>query len=390
MKICHFGTIIINLLKHLTIAVVAFRATLIFADERICLNGAKINGKSVKLAFDSGANFNALSPQAVKRLGIKVDAAPTNDLPQGLVAGVTDHCTLTLPGIQEQSYFMVFNFPTYVRVDFDGFLGWYPSQNVVQIDAAARKVDFFSKVPRRTDIWTRFPVNTNFGTLELEVPHNDRANGMISIDTGSDGGLDLPPSEWHRWKDAHPNSPTTLRTFYTPSSGFVIREEGWADRVCIGSLVLNGVPISELTPADAARWGNKGEGTLGLAALKRVNLIVDGKNFIAYLQPKNTHPPAYPHNRLGAVFVPAPAHTNEFVAMVVSGSPADEAGVRTGDILLQVDEISVVGWTDDWRSRFEKPPRTKLLLTLRRDAKDFKTTATLRQIIGPNTDKKNP
>lgn len=382
--------LITNLLAIFAIGAGLFSPTLGIADERIWLKGAMIDGKSVKLCFDSGSNINAISPQAVKRLGLKVNVVPTNDFSPGIVAGVTDHCTLTLNGIQAQTAFTVVNFPDYLNNDSDGLIGWFPSQNVVRIDAAARKVDFFSKVPRRTDNWIQFLVITNFGTLELEVPHNDRANGFISIDTGSDGGLDLPPREWRRWKDAHPHSPITLRTFYTSTDGFVVREEAWADRVCIGSLVLTDVPIIEETPSAAARWGDKNDGTLGLAALSRVNLIVDGKNSIAYLQPKNTRPPAYPHNCLGAVFVPTTTHTNEAVAMVVTGSPAYEAGVRNGDILLQVDEIRVVGWSDNWLSRFGMPPGTKLHLTLQRDGKDFKTTATLRQIIPPNTDGEKP
>jgi S1-C subfamily serine protease len=133
----------------------------------------------------------------------------------------------------------------------------------------------------------------------------------------------------------------------------------------------------------ARRWGDKSDGTLGLAALSRLELIVDGKNSMAYLQSKTTLPPVYPHNRLAAVFVPTVTHTNEAVALVVPGGPAYEAGVRNGDILLQVDEVRVVGWSYNWLSRFGMPAGTKLHLMLQRDGTNFEAVATLRQILPP-------
>ena len=79
--------------------------------------------------------------------------------------------------------------------------------------------------------------------------------------------------------------------------------------------------------------------------------------------------------------------TNQAAAWVVDGSPAYEAGVRNGDVLLQVDEVTVRGWTDDWLSRFYMPAGTKLKLTLQRDGKIFTTTATLREILQPSSNK---
>src|SRR5882757_4005314 len=130
-----------NLLTILAIGVASFSATLSLADERIWLKGTKINGEPVKLCFDSGANFNALCPQAIKRLGLKFNAAPTNGLSPGLFAGDTKGYTLNINGNQAQTTFMVLKFPDYVDTDFDGLIGWCSlGQNVLQIDASAREV----------------------------------------------------------------------------------------------------------------------------------------------------------------------------------------------------------------------------------------------------------
>jgi S1-C subfamily serine protease len=179
----------------------------------------------------------------------------------------------------------------------------------------------------------------------------------------------------------------TLETGVTPDDGFFVTEEAWADQISVGPIILTGVPISVAGRGGTNRWGAQYEGTLGLAVLKRLDLIVDSNKGVAYLRAKTTPPPAYPHNRLGAIFAATTTQTNQGVARVVDGGPAYEAGVRNGDVLLQVDEVTVRGWTDDWLSRFYMPAGTKLKLTLQRDGKIFTTTATLREILQPSPNK---
>lgn len=370
----------------LIIGILSFRVTLSLAEERIWLD-AKINGKPVHLCFDSGSNGSALCPQTVQRLGLKFISAPTNELSHGLLAGDTEDCTLTLDGTDSKMTFLVLDPPAYVSANFDGLIGWCTiSPNVMRIDGVAKEVTFLSKVPKQTAQWARLTVLTNLGALDLQIPHGDRTNGVLCIDTGSDLGVEVPAQEFRRWKKAHPQSPMTLETAFTLADGFYVTEEAWADQISIGPVVLTGVPIIAAGPSGTTRWGAQYEGTLGLAALKRLDLIVDGNNGLAYLRARTTRPPVYPHNRLGAVFVPQ-THTNQAAAWVVAGSPAYEAGVRNGDILLQVDEVTVRGWTDDWLSRFHKPAGTKLKLTLQRDGTNFTTTATLRDIVHPSSKK---
>jgi C-terminal processing protease CtpA/Prc len=118
-----------------------------------------------------------------------------------------------------------------------------------------------------------------------------------------------------------------------------------------------------------------------------MDFVVDGRNSVAYLLPKKSAPPTYTHNRLGAAFVPTETYTNRAVAWVITGGPAYEAGVRDGDVLLQVDEVACTSWNEGWLSRFRRPAGTKLKLTLERDGKPFKTTATLRDILRPKVDR---
>jgi hypothetical protein len=358
------------------------------ADERIWLD-AKINGKPARMVFDSGAGTSALCRQTVQKLGLRIMPPQTNDFFSVAGGGaqnysLTEECTLTVGDIAGPTSFMVLDLPAYIVSDFGGFIGWYTlSQTILRIDAAAGKVKFLDKVPGQANHWSRLSVVTNFDVLDLEIPHTDRTNGVVFVDTGFAGGLALPAPEWRRWKEAHPLVPLTLETIFSPSDGFYVFEEAWADKVSVGRIVMTDVPIEQAGRFAVERLGNQYEGTIGLAALKRLDLIIDGANGVAYWKPRRSRPAPYHHNRLGAVFVPTATHTNQAVARVTEGGPAFAAGVRNGDVLMQVDDVKVTSWNDGWLSRFGKPAGTKLKLALKRDGETFQTTAVLREIVGP-------
>jgi hypothetical protein len=366
-----------------------FDASIGLADERLWLD-AKINGKRARLCFDSGSDSAVLFRGAAQRFGLKVFEPSTNvAVALGeVLAGTTEACVLSLQGQEGKARFRVIDTPAYVSVNLDGVVGWRNVRgNVLRIDAAAGSVTFQPKVPDQLSSWVQLAVFTNSDLLELEVARSDGSKGIVFVDTGTDMGVSLPAQQWQAWKAAHPHWPTTLKAFFTPADGLVAVEEAWATKFPFGPIVLSDVPIAEAAPVNAALGSSRYEGTLGLAALKRIELIVDRRQGVAYVRTKKTSPPPYQHNRLGAVFLPASAQSDELVARVVEGSPAEEAGVRTGDVLLKVDKKDVTKWSVDALSRFEMSPGTKVDLTLRRDGKTFRATATLRQIIPPN-DKK--
>jgi S1-C subfamily serine protease len=173
-----------------------------------------------------------------------------------------------------------------------------------------------------------------------------------------------------------------------PGAGTVVTEETWAREMTFGSLVLTEVPVMPSNVAEQAMGSPSFVASLGLAALKRLDLIIDGSLGIAYLRPKTAAPPPYDHNRLGAVFAPRDMEGADLIAHVIDGSPAYEAGVRSGDVLLKVGDVDVTKWRTDPKvlplSRFwEQPPGTRLEFVLKRGTQTIKPTAVLRQILGP-------
>jgi hypothetical protein len=359
-----------------------------FADERIWLD-AKINGKRARLCFDSGADYFILTREGAQRLGLKFTEPATNTVvPPGQVPrGITEECSLSLEGTTGSARFEVVDIPRYRQIDFVGVVGWWSLRNnIIEMDANADRITFLSKVPKRVADWIQLAVVTNGGFLILEIPHASGPHGALCIDSGSERGVDLAPDKWRAWKALHPHQPTTLNAFITLGDGLVVREEAWANELVFGPLVLTRVPVIEATPMEVALVGTNYEGDLGLAALKRLDLIVDGKRSVAYLRAKKTPPSAYSHNRLGAVFVPKDVESNEFVARVADGSPAQEAGVRNGDVLLKVNGTTITKANYDGHRRFGARAGTKINLTLGRSGEIFKTTVILRDILLPTAE----
>lgn len=352
-------------------------------DARIWLN-TKINGKPTRLAFDTGACSCILFKHSAKRLGISFsEPRKTELLGNGrVIGGVTQELELELEGNKFKGRFGVVDIPNSLQseVDLDGVVGWGSlSKNILKIDAQKREVSFLEHLPQETKYWTKFQLVPNSDIVLLDTP-----SGIIFVDTGDPGGVKLGSGLWRKFKAKQ--SPTTLEGSYGPSTGFKVHEVAWAVNLPIGDLKIAGVAIIKRQKLDF----NRSRMTLGMQALKDLDLILDGIGGVAYLRAKNIPPQAYPHNRLGAIFVlreliQRGSNNAELVAHVVKGSPAWEAGIRNGDLLKAVGKKDLSQPTiaalrkvgDPWH----RPPGTKYHLTLKRKNEVFKTEVTLRQIL---------
>jgi hypothetical protein len=224
----------------------------------------------------------------------------------------------------------------------------------------------------------------------MEVPGPDRYPSDILVDTGDEGGARLSPEQWRDWKASHGDIPSTLVAYFMPGAGLVVGEEAWAEKLAFGNLLITDVPVTEANQTDAAFNADGAQATLGITALKRLELIVDGDGGNAYLRAREGYAAPYDHNRLGAVFTPLDLQKEELIAHVMEGSPGWEAGIRNGDVLTRIGELDVTRWRTDpavlpFSRFFNRAPGTKLELVLRRFNETFTTTVVLRQILAPRT-----
>jgi hypothetical protein len=360
-------------------------------DERILLN-ATINGKPARLVFDTGASDLVLFRRGAERLGLKV-TEPPRDIqvaPGEVTVGRSEECDFVLGATHERTSFRVFEPPSFLRMGVEGAVGWQPIRyNTILIDAALKQAIWLTNAPPETATWLKFRIRPQSRVLALEIPGPDANPGVLTVDTGSSCGVALSQDRWRAWRAAHTNQPSTLLAGYMPGAGTVVTEESWAKELTFGPLVLTEVPVMVANVAEQSMGSPGFEASLGLAALKRLDLIIDGSLGIAYLRPRTTPPLPYEHNHLGAVFAPRDMEAVDLIAHVIDDSPAYEAGVRNGDVLLKVGDLDVTKWRTDPMvlplSRFwERPPGTQLDLVVKRGPQTIKAKAVLRQILRPD------
>jgi len=369
-------------------------AGLLAQDERLPV-AVKINGQPATMFFDTGsaADFVLFQP-SVKKFGLNfTPPLPTDQAsPGGVLLGLTESCRLEVMGTNLSLRFKVLNIPAYMKYGGEGVLGWPGiSGNILWLNLEKHELLAVSNVPPACLAWPHFRICTNYEYLVLELPTRNGVTPLLAIDSGSGYGVELGPERWQKWKSTHPRQPRSYEAYYSPSSGVIAKEEAWAETILIGPLALTGVPVKE-SSEDGTDYHvaphTEYLGTLGLSALKRLDVVLDGRHGLAYLHPRESAPVPYDHNRLGAVFIPANRSAVDLVASVAPDSPAFAAGIRNQDVLLAIDGLDTTQWRTDPKvlplSRFWGcTAGTKYTLTLRRGASVFQAVVQLRNIISP-------
>jgi hypothetical protein len=365
----------------LTIILSCFCITAVHADDESIRIDVKINDKPVRLKLDTAASSSLiLYSMAVQRLGLKlITPDPRYPKIDGIVWEMTEPLNFEWGWIKVET-----SIPVWQTRDpeEDGIIGWpfirdFFNQYYLQLDLSTTNLNWLTNLPTGLETWSKFQLETNHGILAIQISRQKDKASVLVFDTGTPLGVKLGPEKFQEWGMSHTKPMTTFETYHTANDNFIISELGWAKDISFGSLKITDVPLEAALPGDIASGTSTNTqfvAILGVAALKRLEIIIDNKNNVAYLRPEITPPLPYEHNRLGAVFTPKYPNTNS-VAYVADGSPAYEAGIRNGDILLNQEA----------NSSFEQPAGTKINFTLKRDDKIFKTTAILRNILSPDS-----
>jgi len=112
-------------------------------------------------------------------------------------------------------------------------------------------------------------------------------------------------------------------------------------------------------------------------------VVIDVPHGHLYLQPNALFDTPFAFDQAGMALLPGtPGSLAIEVADVVNGSPAAEAGVRTGDEILRIDDRPVSGLeADEVQRLFEGPSGRKLRVTFRRGESVFEAHLELRPLI---------
>ena len=361
--------------------------TLSVAADQLLID-AKINDQAVRLIFDTGTEYTTLFGQTARRLNLKVTEPPPNPKlkPWQVALGVSEECRLTIGQSTIRARFGIFNPPEYTRLKVDGILAWGDLRNnIFRILADTKELSVLKKLPENICQWARWNIEQDSRFLEVKLPGTTEIDGTIFIDTGTPKGVKLSAKRWKYWRAKLRERQYTLMAYYTPGIGLKVYEERWADKLVLGQVSIMEVPVMPSPSVRELQFTNY-EATLGLFALTRLDVIIDGKNSNIYIRPIQKPTSRYEYSRIGAVFVPRDIKSNHLVAHVAEQSPAQKAGILNGDILMKIGDLDVTKWRTDPKvlplHRFWiRPAGTKLELSLMRDDKPLKATVELKDIF---------
>jgi hypothetical protein len=273
----------------------------------------RIDGRSAQLALDTGASEQVIlfAPSLARlRLAITRPVSPDpSPVPGRAQLGVTAPIDVELLGrVFARTPLPFVAVPPGISTEnlVDGLIGWPAISYQLWSFSLGDTPPSADKIPRLpADLagWTRFLVSPGT-TLSLRFVDAGPTTPRLIIDTGNDDGVLLAPAAWRAWLAAHPTAPRTTHAAVIYGQPLKVHDGAWADEMSINGLILRGVPVREADPA-YLRHAAPGEEiiVLGLAALKRLDLILDGPARTAYAKPSSTLPPRSQPNRTA---VPAP------------------------------------------------------------------------------------
>jgi hypothetical protein len=289
----------------LTTAVLVTKAWSVDLSTNFVDYAVHINGHPARMIFISSFGASIVLEEGANRLGLKGD--PFSALTRMESGGkefsapilIIRDPLLNVPWVLRQLakishpilYHQFKRLYDEVTKSMEGAVGWPEVRNnILVFDSDQRVIRRVEQLPPETANWLKLRV-VPIGSLSLEVPLADGKKGAIYIDTADNRSIMLAPAQWKEWTQAHPNATKAPRKVWGLPLLISTEHEALADKVELGPLTFAGVAIEDMggDDADRLRDGIPGADTVwsvGMGALSRIDLIVDGKNGWAYIHPK--------------------------------------------------------------------------------------------------------
>lgn len=350
---------------------------------------ATVNGHSLRFIVDTGAQ-NILTREAARRADIKSEGALQGGGggKKSVNAGLAKVGTLVLGDKIElkNQPFGVLPMPGFSNIEgtqFDGLVGYELFKRfVVRIDYADQKLTFIEPADfDRTDAGTAVPFTLAGGGIPFVKGSIDGIPGEFEIDLGERAALSL----FAPFVKAH-----DLDTRYQTTNEATV---GWSvggsvhGRVARGGVLkIAGVtvknPVVELSTSEKGAFARKHiAGNIGGEILRRFTITFDYAHQRMYLKPNKNYGKPMNYNRSGLWINQQGA--GFIVESVMTGGPADKAGLGTGDVITAVDgkpamKIGLSGFREMLRN---DAPDTRLELTVAHGNASHNVTLTLRRLI---------
>ena len=311
--------------------------------EHIYLDG-EVSGTPVTILLDSGAGATVLDSTLAAELGLE----GTGSLPARGIGGTTEFSfvkvstyyaagalvsdqTLAVMPLSEEFY------PSTGEM-IDLIIGYdFLSRFVTRIDYGSETITLFDpdSFSIDSDDISILPAERSMSLLSIEAVLEDSVPVTLLLDTGAGGSIHLTPSFFEN----HPEFMNGRSTFETVIQG--VGGEETISGFRVGEITLGDytVPCGLCSSFDGGDMFSQYDGILGNAVLSRFILYLDYSSGRIILEPSSLFEEGLPESLTGMGL--EIENSSLLVSKVIQGSPAEEAGILEGDILLEISGIPV-------------------------------------------------
>ncbi len=350
---------------------------------------AKVNGKGPYTFIVDTGGHTLLSPKLIKEVGLKaVGEAVSSGAGEGhSTTGFVHFDEIAIAGVRltDQMGFATDIYDSSIEgIPVDGMVGFELIRRMVTlIDYGKKTITFIDPA--------RFQPTPELGEPVPFVFYDHLPNvtgsamgfpARFDIDTGSRSAVDFtsPFVDGHdlRSKFAKGTSAVTGWGVGGPARDYMVR---------LPSLMLGSVKVEDIAAGlSEAKGGSISdpnyEGNVGSALLKRFVVTFDYAHQLMYLKRIQPTPPDVGTFDRSGLWINA-KDGGYAVTDVAKDSAGAEAGISVGDVITAIDGKAVVAdqLSEARRMLRDKPPGTKVALTVRRGGESRPVTITLKDQI---------
>ena len=301
--------------------------------------------------FDTGAGGTIINASTAASLGIVGDETVSREGATGMAEIIrsTDHIIdagdlrlrgITL-GIAELDHI-----EKRFGIPIDGVIGWeILSKYAVRVNYDDMNIEIYDTKRFDYDFGdSGYPLEvkgtTIFTNITVAIKSGNTFTGKVLVDTGSGGAISFntPFTEEN-------DLLTEMDTYYERETTSLSTESSHVYTTMLASLTISDYKFSALPSSmavaetGALSWPGP-MGILGNEVLKRFNIFIDLQEQNMFLEPNLLYDEIFEVNCSGLELVTDDSFQRVIIDHVYAGSPANEAGLKVGDEIVQIDGAS--------------------------------------------------
>jgi PDZ domain/Aspartyl protease len=341
--------------------------------------------------LDTGGSGGHLDGEIAKRLGLRLERGTASfSGSANLEVGIIPEATLAVGAARHRGQLLVSPLAPIEPIlgrPFEGIIGSdFLQRYVLELNYDARVLRLyppaaFQYTGRGQPLRLSFAQGIPFVRLAVSLANGKAIDGDFLIDTAG-GGMAIHVHKQIAERDGLLGGAPSRDERGHGIGGETSRTVARGVAVAIGSYRVSR-PIVAITEDTAGlRTNPQSLGLVGMEVLGRFNLTFDYSRSVVYVEPNRTFDAALVYDSTGLdLRATRPSFSPAYVRSVRDRSPAKEAGIQAGDVLVRIDDRPTSGLTlDEIRELLKTPGRTRRL-AVSRQGKSVSVTLKTRDLL---------